>query len=92
MIQISYSQARQNLANLLSQVEDNNDIAIITRRGYKDIALIPADELSSILETLHLLSSPKNAQRLYEALEEADQGGGREMTIDALRKEFSPDE
>lgn len=67
-ITTSYTNARQNLASLLDKVEADNAIALITRKGHKDIALLPAEELSSILETLHLLRSPANAQRLFEAI------------------------
>lgn len=71
-ITTSYTNARQNLASLLNRVETDNAIAVITRKGHKDIALLPAEELSSILETLHLLRSPANAERLLEAIEESE--------------------
>ena len=70
-ISSSYINARQNLATLLDRIEQENAIALITRKGHKDIAVLPADELSSILESLHLLRSPKNAKRLFAALEES---------------------
>ncbi len=71
-ITTSYTHARQNLASLLDKVETDNAIAVITRKGHKDIALLPAEELSSILETLHLLRSPKNAERLFAAIAESE--------------------
>jgi antitoxin YefM len=67
-IQTTYTNARQNLAKLLEQVAQDNTIALITRKGHPDMAIIRADELSSILETLYLLRSPANAQKLNEAL------------------------
>jgi antitoxin YefM len=70
-ISTSYTDARQNLATLLNRIEEENAIALITRRGHKDIAILPADELTSILESLHLLRSPKNAERLFAALDES---------------------
>jgi antitoxin YefM len=70
-ISTSYTDARQNLATLLNRIEQENAIALITRRGHKDIAILPADELTAILESLHLLRSPKNAERLFAALEES---------------------
>ncbi|WP_373479322.1 type II toxin-antitoxin system Phd/YefM family antitoxin [Geminocystis sp.] len=72
-IETSYTQARENLANLLNEVENNSSIAVIKRRGHKDIALIGADDLSSLLETIYLLRSPCNAKRLLEALEDSKQ-------------------
>jgi antitoxin YefM len=70
-IQTTYSNARENLASLLEQVVSNREIVIINRRGFEDVALVTASELSSLLETAHLLRSPKNAQRLLKALRRA---------------------
>lgn len=67
-IRKTYTQARAQLASLLDHVTNNRDIVIIQRRGAEDVALIAADELSSLLETAHLLRSPANAERLLTAL------------------------
>ena len=85
--QTTYTQARANLAKLCDQVTENNDVVIITRRGGGDVALIAADELASILETLHLLRSPKNADRLLKAVKEAKARKGRKQTVESLRRE-----
>jgi antitoxin YefM len=52
-------------------VAENQRIVIIRRRGKRDVALISAGELSGIKETVHLLGSPKNAERLLTALNRA---------------------
>jgi antitoxin YefM len=70
-ITTSYTDARKNLATLLERVEQENAVALITRRGHKDIAILPAEELTALLESLHLLRSPRNATRLFNALEES---------------------
>lgn len=67
----TYSKVRQELASTLEDVADNNVVVVIKRRGGKDVAMIAADELSSLLETVHLLRSPKNARRLLDALEQS---------------------
>ena len=85
-ITTSYTNARQNLASLLNKVEQDNAIALITRQGHKDIALLPAEELSSILETLHLLRSPKNAQRLFEAIDESEGRDEAEISRESLEE------
>ena len=64
----TYSRARANLAAIWNEVEDSREPAILERRGHENMALIPADELSSVQETAHLLSSPENAARLLSAL------------------------
>lgn len=86
-IQTTYSSARANLAKLCDEVVDNQRIVIISRRGRHDVALISADELTGLLETVHLFRSPKNAQRLLTAMNRAKGKKPRAKSITALRKE-----
>jgi antitoxin YefM len=39
-------------------------------------------------ETEYLLRSPRNAERLLRALEDAKRGDGKPQTVESLRKEF----
>jgi len=87
-IETTYSNARNNLASLLAQVTNDREIVVIKRREHEDVALISADELSSLLETAHLLSSPKNAERLLKSLKRAQAGTTKPSSIEDLRKEF----
>lgn len=68
MTTATYSHARENLAKLWDQIEDERTPVVLQRRGHADMALLPADELASLQETAHLLRSPKNAARLLTAL------------------------
>ena len=87
-IQTTYSSARANLAKLYDEVSENQRIVIISRRGRHDVALISADELSGLLETAHLLRSPKNAERLLTALNRARTKKMRTKSVATLRKEL----
>lgn len=87
-IQTTYSSARANLAKLCDEVVENQRIVIISRRGRHDVALISADELTGLLETVHLLRSPKNAKRLLTALNRAKSKKLRAKSVTALRKEI----
>ena len=91
-IQTTYSNARENLASLLEQVVSNREIVIINRRGFEDVALVTASELSSLLETAHLLRSPKNAQRLLKALRRAQAQTRKPQPLEKLRRELGLDE
>ena len=71
MIQTTYTNAKANLAKLFDEVTCNQEVVVISRRGKDDVAMISASELSSIIETAHLLRSPKNAKRLLNALQKA---------------------
>lgn len=86
-IQTTYTQARASLAKLLDEVTQNRQIVIIRRRGEEDVAIISASELESLLETAHLLRSPKNAERLISALGRALHDERPAYTLDDLRRE-----
>ncbi|MCK4716151.1 MAG: type II toxin-antitoxin system prevent-host-death family antitoxin [Candidatus Marinimicrobia bacterium] len=87
-IQTTYSKARANLANLCNQVSEDREIVLIRRRNAEDVALISSSELSSILETAHLLRSPKNARRLLTALNRALNRSEFPQRIEDLKKEI----
>ena len=87
-VEVSYSEARNNLASVLDRVTDDREVVVINRRGHEKVALISADELSSALESLYLLRSPENAQRLMKAIKRAEAGTTKPSSIDTLRKEF----
>lgn len=70
-VEASYTEARKNLARLLDRVTEDREVVYIRRRGRERVALVAAGELSSLMETAHLLRSPKNAVRLLSALQRA---------------------
>jgi antitoxin YefM len=84
----TYTSARANLKALLDQVADSREPVFIHRRGGDDVALVAADELRSLMETAHLLRSPKNAERLLRALTRALGKRGRASSVERLRKEL----
>jgi antitoxin YefM len=88
----TYTQARANLKALLDEASDSRAPIIIRRRGGDDVALIAVDELRSLIETAHLLRSPKNAERLLRALTRAQQGKGRPQSLAKLRRDVGLDE
>lgn len=87
-VETTYTNLRQHLAAVLDQVADDREVVIIRRRNAKDVALVPAEELTSLLETAHLLRSPKNAARLLKAVKDAAQGKGEPESLDKLRKDM----
>jgi len=86
-LQTTYTQARTQLATLLDEVVNNREIVIIQRRGSDDVAMIAADELTSLLETAHLLRSAKNAERLLTALARASKQIVQPQSIEELSRE-----
>ncbi len=86
--EITYSQVRANLAQILDSVSENREIVKITRRNGADVALIAADELSSLLESVYLLRSPANAKRLFSAMEWAKSDAATSQSLEQLRAEL----
>jgi len=85
--QTTYSKARASLATLCDRAVADREIILIQRRGREDVALIAASELSSLMETAHLLRSPANAERLLTALARAQSQMTASQTTDELRAE-----
>jgi antitoxin YefM len=84
----SYTRAREHLAELLDRAEQDREIIVIQRRGHEDVSLISSAELASLLETAHLLRSPRNARRLFSAIARALDDVGRPETANDLRHDL----
>ena len=78
---VSYSEARDNLKAMIDKVVDDHAPLAITRQRGEGAVLISASEWASIEETLYLLRSPKNAERLLESIRELEAGGGEEHEL-----------
>lgn len=87
-IETTYTRLRDNLASVLDQVGQEQEVVIVRRRGAPDVALIPAGELSGLMETAHLLRSPANAKRLLTALRRTERRKGKVSTVEQLRREM----
>jgi antitoxin YefM len=70
----NYTEFRTNLKQFLDDVEKNNETLIIKRGTGHGAVLLSLDEFNSILETVHLLSSKANADRLYESIQQMKTG------------------
>ena len=71
---MSYSNFRQNLARSLDQVNDNHKPILITRQNGKPAVLMSLEDFHSYEETAYLMASPKNAERLNQAINEIEVG------------------
>jgi len=74
MMAANYTEFRNELKNYLDNVEYNNETLIIKRGSGKGTVLISLEEYNSIMETLHLLSSRKNAKRLFDSIDQMRTG------------------
>lgn len=67
---ISYTSLRQNLSSVLNSIEDNKEIYLVKRKNHSDAVIIDRNDYESLLETLHLLSTSANSNRLIESLQQ----------------------
>ena len=74
MIAANYTEFRTGLKKYLDSVEENNETLIIKRGTGNGTVMISLDEYNSIMETVHLLSSKANADRLYESIKQIKEG------------------
>ena len=88
----TYTQARAHLASLCDTVAETREPYVIERRNGENVALISEAELDSLLETAHLLRSPRNARRLATALERAMGGEPAPSSLAELRRDLGLDE
>jgi antitoxin YefM len=54
---------------------------LVTRQNGPSAVLIDKEEFDGIMETLHLLSTPANAERLRQSIAEADAGKVTERNL-----------
>lgn len=81
MHMLSFSDARANLKSAMDRVVADKAPLAITRQRAEGVVMISQSEWDSIQETLHLLQSPKNAERLIEAVRGLEAGGGEEHEL-----------
>ena len=86
-IQTTYTKVHTDLPHLWDEVTRNHEIVIISKHGSENVALISASELRSLAETVHLLKSSKNAERLLTDLHRAQARTIPSQTLEELRQE-----
>lgn len=75
---ISYTEARNQLAGLMETAVRDREPITITRNGAGTVVLLAANEYAAMEETLHLLSTPANAERIRQGL--SDYADGKFLT------------
>ncbi len=71
---LNYTQARQNLKSLMDTVIEDRIAITITRTTSEPVIMMAKTEYDALMETLYLIRSPRNAERLREAIAEIDRG------------------
>jgi antitoxin YefM len=69
---ISYSAFRTHLAGTLDKVNDDHKPILITRQNGKPAVVMSLEDFHAYEETAYLMASPKNAERLNQAIAEVE--------------------
>lgn len=82
MALVSFTDLRQNMASHFDRVTEDREPLIVTRQGGKgNLVVMSEDEFEGWQETVHLLSSPKNAERLLASIQQVRAGATREREL-----------
>jgi antitoxin YefM len=71
---LTYSEARQDLANTMEAVCDDHTPILITRQRARPVVMISLEDYNSMEETAYLMRSPANHKRILEAMEDIKNG------------------
>ena len=70
----SVTDFRNKMKEHLQEIEDNQDILVISRPKKSGFVVLTLSEYESLKETSHLLSTSANAKRLMKGIKQADSG------------------
>ena len=68
------SEFRANMATMLDKVTNDHMPLTVVRQGGKNVVVVSEEDWAGMEETLYLMSSPRNAERLLHAIAEAEAG------------------
>ncbi|MDO8799778.1 type II toxin-antitoxin system Phd/YefM family antitoxin [Phenylobacterium sp.] len=78
---LSYSDTRANLKEVMDRVVADRAPVVVTRKRGESVVMVSLADWNAMEETLHLMSSPANAQRLAEAVRQLEAGEGSEREL-----------
>ncbi len=78
---VSFSEARNSLKTVLDAVVNDADTTIITRRDTADAVVMSLDYYNSLMETVHLLRSPANAEHLGRSIKQYRAGKAKPQAL-----------
>jgi antitoxin YefM len=79
---VTSTHLRQHLASVMDEVCRDRAPVIVTHPSAEAVVMLPLDEYESIEATLHLLRSPRNAERPPGAVRRVEARDPAERTLD----------
>lgn len=71
---LNFSQARASLKQTMEDVCRDHEPAVVTRQRGEPVVVMSLEDYNSMMETLHLLREPANAERLRESIGQLEAG------------------
>ncbi|WP_292655572.1 type II toxin-antitoxin system Phd/YefM family antitoxin [Nitratifractor sp.] len=81
---VSMTEARNSFKSIFDAVFHNHEEVIIHRKGRENVVMIPLDEYNALKETSYLLGNQKNAEHLFESIEQLRHGNVVTKEMDDL--------
>ena len=78
---VTLTELRANMAKHFDKLEQDRTELVVTRQNHEPVVIMPLTELEGLRETLHLLSTPANAEILRRSIAELDTGRGVERNL-----------
>jgi antitoxin YefM len=79
---VTYTELRENLARYMDEAVESHAPIVVTRQGgRRNVVLVSEEEFEGWQETVHLLRSPRNAQRLLRSIRQVKAGEARERAL-----------
>ena len=78
---VSFTEARNGLKAVLDAVVNDADTAVITRRDSEDAVVMSLDYYNSLMETVHLMRSPANAEHLNRSISQFKVGKVKQRAL-----------
>ena len=78
---LTYSDTRARLKDVMDGVVEDRAPVVVTRKRGEAVVMVSLADWNAMEETLHLMSSPANARRLAESIEQLDAGRGAEREL-----------
>jgi len=78
---INYTTFRKNLAATIDQVNIDHNPVLVTRQKGSSAVVMSLEDFKSYEETAYLMRSPRNAERLTQAIEQLEAGEAVEREL-----------
>ncbi len=78
---LTYSDARATLKDVMDRVINDRTHVVVTRQKAEAVVIVSLSDWNAMEETMHLLSSPKNAERLRQSIRQLEESKGTERVL-----------